>query len=283
MTVSDRPRRAWTSRLDPINWPSGIGIVLFAAWVAYAVASTVWLHLLLWTVLPAGLALYLFAERYPWPVIVIFVVPLTLLTAFAQVVATWADTPLWISFAIYLIACGYFSVVVSDPNRDRWTARLPRTAPRRAILGAPGLDSLRGVARRGQRAGPSNQRRQMTMPAGTQRLTGSRSGLAGNPMAAGPGGRRGQRTQAWLEGLDTLAGIEPSADQFRHVNDLLTKGTERTCWPSSKRLCWTLPQIEASRSIPDASTEELDQTEHCFRGGGTATLCAWGNNTDCRR
>ena len=220
MSVSDRPRRAWTSRLDPINWPSGIGIVLFAAWVAYAVASTVWLHLLLWTVLPAGLALYLFAERYPWPVIAIFVVPLTLLTAFAQVVATWADTPLWISFAIYLIACGYFSVVVSDPNRDRWTARLPR-----ALLGRRFSARLAWTRFEASLVAANALVRQ-TNAGGDQ--AGRHAALGRLATQARRESRRDRTWQeawaahaAWLEGLDTLAGIEPSADQFRHVNDLL--------------------------------------------------------------
>jgi hypothetical protein len=215
------PRHTRVSRLDPINWPSGTGIVLFAFWVAYAVACTVWVHLLLWTVLPSGLALYLFAERYPWPVIVVFVLPLTLLTAFAQVVATWADTPLWISFAIYLIACAYFSVVVSDPNRDSWAARLPRR-----LLGER-FSSRLAWARfekslvvanalvRQTNAGNDQVGRHAALDrlAKRARQESHRGGIWWEAWAAHAG---------WLEGLDTLADAEPSADQVRHVNDLLT-------------------------------------------------------------
>ena len=121
----NEPRRARLSRLDPTNWPSGTGIVLFLAWLAYAVATTVWAHLLLWTVLPLGLSLYLFAERYPWRVILVVAVPLTLLTACSQAVGFWLDAPTWAAFAIYLVACAYFSFVVCYPARDAWIARLP--------------------------------------------------------------------------------------------------------------------------------------------------------------
>jgi len=123
--VNDQPRRARISRLDPTNWPSGTGMVLVFAWFAYAVASALWLHALLWTVLPTGLTLYLFAERYPWRVVLIFVAPLTLLTMFSQVVAISPDAQIWVAYVIYLIACSYFSFVVCYPNRDGWIARVP--------------------------------------------------------------------------------------------------------------------------------------------------------------
>jgi len=198
--------------------------VLFVAWVAYAVVSTVWLHLLLWTVLPTGLALYLFVERYPWPVIAIFVVPLTLLTAFAQVVATWSDTPLWISFAIYLIACAYFSVVLSDPNRDGWTARLPgwllgeRFSARLAwarfessLVAANALvrQTNAGEDQAGRHAALDRLVRQARRESGRDRTW--REAWAAHA--------------AWLEGLDTLVGIQPSADQFGRVNDLLARAS----------------------------------------------------------
>ena len=101
--------------------------MLFLAWLAYAVATTVWVHLLLWTVLPLGLSLYLFAERYPWRVILIVAVPLTLLTACSQAVGIWLDAPTWVAFAIYLVAAGYFSFVVTLPGPrcvDRAPARM---------------------------------------------------------------------------------------------------------------------------------------------------------------
>ena len=125
VSVSEQPRRARSSRLDPVNRPSGTGTALFFAWLAYAVASAVWVHLLLWTVLPSALTLYLLTERYRWRVVLIFVVPLTLLTASSQVVAIAPVTPIWVAFAIYLIPSSYFSFVVCFPNRDGWIARLP--------------------------------------------------------------------------------------------------------------------------------------------------------------
>ena len=276
MTVSDRPRRAWTSRLDPINWPSGIGIVLFAAWVAYAVASTVWLHLLLWTVLPAGLALYLFAERYPWPVIVIFVVPLTLLTAFAQVVATWADTPLWISFAIYLIACGYFSVVVSDPNRDRWTARLPR-----ALLGEQfsarlawtrfeaSLVAANALVRQTNAGGDQAGRHAALGRLATQARRESRSrpdlagGVGGARRVAG-GTRHARRDRAFRRPIPARQRPARQREPIAHAGH------------RANGVCWTQPHDEVSLTTSTAKA-------HCFGDRGAATLCAWGNNTDCRR
>jgi hypothetical protein len=216
------PRHTRVSRLDPINWPSGTGIVLFLFWVAYAVACTVWVHLLLWTVLPSGLALYLFAERYRWPVIVIFVMPLTLMTAFAQVVATWADTPLWISFAIYLIACAYFSVVVSDPNRDGWAARLPGW-----LLGE----------RFSARLAWARFEKSLVAANALVRQTNAGEDQAGRHAALGrlvtharreSGRDRTWRNAwtahaAWLEGLDTLVASDPSADRFQRVNHLLAE------------------------------------------------------------
>jgi len=218
--VSERRSRARISRLDPTKWPRGAGFVLFVAWVAYAVVCPLWLHLLLWTVLPSGLALYLYAERYPWPVILIFVVPLILLTAFAQVVATWSDTPLWISFAIYLIACGYFSVIVSDPNRDRWTARLPRRllSERFSARLAWGRFETSLVAANAVVRQTNAGEDQVARHTALERLA-----------------KRARRESArdrtwqeawvahatWLEGLDELVGVEPSADRIRRVNDLL--------------------------------------------------------------
>ena len=112
--MSDRSRFDPFSRLDPIRWPAGTGVVLFLAWLAYAAAISVLVHPLIWTVLPLGLALYLVAERYPARVIVLLVLPLTILTAASQALATWSDTPTWIPVVIYLIACAAFSLIVYD-------------------------------------------------------------------------------------------------------------------------------------------------------------------------
>ncbi len=124
--MSGDSRHARLSRLDPVNWPPGIGIVLFVAWLAYAIASTLWVHLLLWTVLPVGLALYLIAERYPLRVVLLVIAPLTFVTVLSQAVAVLPITPTWAAFAIYLVGCAYFSLVVCYPERDRMVARLPR-------------------------------------------------------------------------------------------------------------------------------------------------------------
>ena len=65
------------------------------------------------------MTLYLRAERYPWRVVLIFVLPITLLTAFAQAVRVWFDAPTWIAFAIYLVAAGVFSLSAVGTRRDR--------------------------------------------------------------------------------------------------------------------------------------------------------------------
>jgi hypothetical protein len=196
--------------------------VVFFAWLAYAVASAVWVHPLLWTVLPSGLTLYLFAERYPWRVVLIFVVPLTLLTAFSQVVAISSDAPTWVAYAIYLIACGFFSFVVCYPNRDGWIARLPRWllgerfAARLAWARFEGSVIAANAVVRQINAGEDEGDRQ----AAIHRLV----------VEARRESRRGGTWQeawaahaTWLEGLGKLVGIEPSADQVRHVSDLLAE------------------------------------------------------------
>jgi hypothetical protein len=208
------------SRLDPINWGPGTGAVLVFAWFAYAVASALWVHPLLWTVLPSGLTLYLFAERYPWRLVLIFVVPLTLLTAFSQVVAISPDAPTWVAVAIYVIACSYFSSVVCYPNRDGWIARLPgwllgeRFAARLAWARFEESVVAANAVVRHVNASEDQSSRQ----AAIHRLA----------MEARRESRRGGTWQeawgalaTWLEGLGTLVGIEPSADQARHVKDLL--------------------------------------------------------------
>jgi hypothetical protein len=210
------------SRLDPTNWPSGTRIVLFVAWLAYAVASTLWVHPLLWTVLPSGLTLYLFAERYPGRVLLILVVPLTLLTAFSQVIATSPDASIWIAFAAYLIACGYFSFVVCYPNHDGWMARLPkwllgdRTAARLAwarfeesVVAANAL-----VRPLHASEDPAGRRKAIDRLALEARRESRRGGTWQEAWAA---------LATWLEGLGNVVGIRPSADQVRHISDLLAE------------------------------------------------------------
>jgi hypothetical protein len=208
--------------LDPANWPSGMGTVLFFAWLAYAVVSSVWVHPLLWTVLPSGLTLYLFAARYPWRVVLIFVVPLTLLTAFSQVVARSPDAPTWAAFGVYLIACGYFSFVICYPNRDGWIARMPRW-----FLGERFAARL-AWARFAESANAANAL--VRQIAASEDRGGRQAAIHRLAIEARRESRRGGTWQEawaahakWLEGLGKLVGIEPSAHQFRHVNDLLAE------------------------------------------------------------
>ena len=220
--MSEQPRRARVSRLDPANWPSGTGTVLFFAWLAYAVAISVWVPPLLWTVLPSGLTLYLIAERYPWRVVLILVVPLTLLTAFSQVVARSPGAPTWVAFAIYLIACGYFSFVVCYPNRDGWIARLPRR-----FLGERFAARL-AWARFAESANAANA---VVREINSSEDQGGRQAAFHRlALEARRESRRGGTWQeawaahaTWLDGLGELVGTEPTVDEFRHVNDLLAK------------------------------------------------------------
>ena len=71
------------------------------------------------------MTLYLFAERYPWRVIIAFVAPLALLTASAQVLASSSDAPVEVAFGVYVLACTYFSFVLFVPDRDGWVGRMP--------------------------------------------------------------------------------------------------------------------------------------------------------------
>jgi hypothetical protein len=207
--------------LDPTNWPTGTGTVLFVVWLVYAVASTVWVHVLLWTVLPFGLALYMVAAWYPWRVVLLCVVPLTLVTAYAQVVATSPDSPIWVAFAIYLVACGYFSFVVSYDNLDRWIARLPgwllgeRFAARMAwarfeasVVAANAV--VHEVSAGGDNSGRRTAIHRLAIAA---RREARRRGIWQEAWAA---------QAAWLEGLEELVDSAATADGFRHVNDLLT-------------------------------------------------------------
>ena len=205
--------------MDPVKRPSGTGTVLFFAWLAYAVASEVWVHLLLWTVLPSALTLYLLTERYRWRVVLIFVVPLTLLTASSQVVAIAPVTPIWVAFAIYLIPCSYFSFVVCFPNRDGWIARLPGW-----LLGER-LAGRRAWARFEESVVAANAVVRLFNASEDQ--GGMQAAIHRLAMEARRESRRGGIWQeawvahaTWLEGLGKLIGVERSADQVRHVNGL---------------------------------------------------------------
>jgi hypothetical protein len=220
--VSEHPRRALISRLDPANWPPGMGIVLVVAWLAYAVAIAVWVHLLLWTVLPSGLTLYLLAERYPWRVILFLVVPLTLLTITSQIIGIWLDAPTWVAFAIYLVACGYFSSVVCYPSRDRWLARLPGW-----LLGASFAARLSWARFEESVVAANALVRQIN--AGQDRSSG-RDGIHRLAVEARRESGHGGPWQAawdaharWLDGLGEIVESEPTADALRHVNDLLAE------------------------------------------------------------
>ena len=134
-------------------------MVLFIVWLAYAVATTVWVNVLLWTVLPLGLSVYLFAERYPWRVILIVAGPLTLLTACSQAVRFWLDAPTSVAFAIYLVACALLLVRRELPvarSMDRAPAAMDAGDPLRRT---PRLGTFRGVGRRGEHDGSPGQRR----------------------------------------------------------------------------------------------------------------------------
>ena len=222
MQVSDPPRHARLSRLDPTNWPPGTGILLFIGWATYAVVSTVWIPAFLWTVLPIGLTLFLIAERYPWRVNVLLVVPLALCTAAAQVVASSTDAPTVVAFGIYVIACSYFSTVICIPDRDQWIARLPqwilgeRFACRLAwVRFEDSLIEANAIVREVD-SGDDRGTRQAAM-----------GRIATHARAESRGG--GAWTEAWialaewLEALTEIVGTEPTSDQVRHVHRLLVE------------------------------------------------------------
>ena len=219
MSVSDHSQHARMSRLDPINWPPGTGLALLIAWAAFAVVSAVWLHQLLWTALPIGLTLYLFAERYPWRLIFAFVAPLVLLTGSAQAIAS-TDAPTLVAFGIYLVACAYFSIVTCIPDRDRWIARLPawflgaRFAARLAWVRFE--DSLVAANAAVHEVGADDHQaeRHATMDrlATLARRESRRDGVWHEAWDA---------LAAWLEALSELVGAEPTPDQVRQVHRLL--------------------------------------------------------------
>jgi hypothetical protein len=209
--------------LDPINWPSGAGTVVLVVWLAYAVASNVWMYPLIWTVLPTGMTLYLRAKRYPWRAILIFVPPLTLLTAFSQVVGTWFDAPMLVAFAIYLAACGLFALVVTDPQKtyERLPAWLLGEPFATRLVGARFEDASEAanemVRRINANEDPSGQKVEINRLAAEARRESRRSGTWREAWAT---------HAAWLEGLAGLLDAEPTDDEFRHVNDLVLEANE---------------------------------------------------------
>jgi hypothetical protein len=219
--VSEHPRRARTSWLDPTHWPPGTGTVLFFAWLAYAVACTLWVHLLIWTVLPAGLALYLIAAWYPWRVVLFLIVPLTLLTVLSQVVAISPEAPIWIAVAIYLVACGYFSFFVSSDDRDRWIARLPRWLLGERFAGRlawarfeAAIIAANAVVRQiDAKEGRDDRHAAVDRLATEARRESRRGGIWQGAWAAQAG---------WLDGIGELVATKPSADTVRRVNDALS-------------------------------------------------------------
>ncbi len=189
-------------------------------WLAYAALCTVWVHVLLWTVLPIGLTLYLFAAWYPWRVILILVVPVVVLTGYSQLIAASPDTPIWAAFAIYLAACGYFSFIVSYDQRDGLIARLPSW-----ILGQ--RFSTRLTWARFEDAAVAANAVVRQVGAGGD-ASGKQATLHGLATAARREARRGGVWQeawaaqaAWLDGLEELVASKPTAERARHVNDLL--------------------------------------------------------------
>jgi hypothetical protein len=220
--MSGDSRNARLSRLDPVNWPPGIGIVLFVAWLAYAIASTLWVHVLLWTVLPVGLALYLIAERYPLRVVLLVIAPLTLVTVVSQAVAVLPITPTWAAFAIYLVGCGYFSLVVCYPERDRVVARLPSRVLGETFAArlswARFEDSVmatNAVVRKINAGGRESAGRQaLERLAAEARRESARGGIWREAWAA---------HAAWLDGLGEMVGAEQTPEALRHVNELLAE------------------------------------------------------------
>jgi hypothetical protein len=207
--------------LDPTHWPPGTGTLLFVAWLAYAAASTLWVNLLIWTVLPAGLALYLIAAWYPWRVVLFLILPLTLLTVLSQLVALSPEAPIWIAVAIYLVACGYFSFLVSSDDRDRWIARLPswllgeRFAGRLAWarFEAATLAANAVVRQIDANVGKEGRQAAIQRLATEARRESRRGGIWQEAWSAQAG---------WLDGLGELGATKPSADTIRRVNDALS-------------------------------------------------------------
>ncbi|MEA2619702.1 MAG: hypothetical protein QOC97_475 [Chloroflexota bacterium] len=206
-----------------MTWPPGARVVVLLVWLAYAVASNLWIYPLFWTVLPTGIALYLRIARYPWRVVLIFVVPITLLTTFAQAVSASLEAPVWVAFSIYLVACGLFSVVVADSRET--IARVPGW-----LLGEPLATRLVGarfaesveaanatVHRINAGDDPSGSRAEIRRIANGARRESRRDGTWQEAWAT---------HATWLEGLADLLETEPTDDEFRHLNQLVIEANE---------------------------------------------------------
>jgi hypothetical protein len=153
-------------------------------------------------------------------VIVLFVLPLTLITAFSQLVAISPAVPIWGSLAIYLLACGYFSFVVTYANLDRWVVRLPRwfvgdqfvarVAWARFEEAAVAANAVvRQVSAGGDHVGRQAAIHRLAIDA---RREAGRGGIWQEAWTA---------QGAWLEALGELLGRQPTADEVRHLNHLL--------------------------------------------------------------
>jgi hypothetical protein len=226
--------------LDPINWPSGAGTVVLVVWLAYAVASNVWLYPLIWTVLPTGMTLYLRAKRYSWRAILIFVLPLTSLTAFSQVAGTWFLAPTSVAFAIYLAACALFALVVTDPQKtyERVPAWLLGEPFATRLVGARFEDASEAanelVRRINANEDPGSQKVEINRLAAEARRESRRNGTWREAWAT---------HAAWWEALAGLLDAEPTDEGFRQLNHLVVEANE------AERLA-----IERAKALDPAGT-----------------------------
>jgi hypothetical protein len=140
----------------------------------------------------------------------------------SQVVAGMPDAPTWAAFAIYLVGCGYFSLVVCSPNRDRVVADLPDR-----VLGEPFVARLawarfedsvlatNAVVRTINAGGHESAGRQaIERLAAEARGESARGGIWQDAWAA---------HAAWLDGLGEMVGADQTPDALRHVNELLAE------------------------------------------------------------
>jgi hypothetical protein len=133
-----------------------------------------------------------------------------------------SDAPTWVAFTIYLSACGSFSFVVCSPNRDGWIARLPGW-----LLGERFAARLAWTRFEESVVAANSLVRQINASEDQGRRRAAIQRLA---VEARRESRRGGTWQeawaahaTWLEGLGELDGIAPTADQLRHINDLLVE------------------------------------------------------------
>jgi hypothetical protein len=221
--MGEQPGSAGASRGHQTLWRRLRGIAIFLVWLAYAAASTIWIHPLIWTVLPIGMALYLRFEGYPRRLILIFVAPVTLLTASSQAVGALLGAPIWVSLAIYVVASGLFSLVVTDPHGayERLPAWLLGKRFATRLVGAHFEEATEAanevVGRINASDDPSGQRVEIRRLAAEARREARRGGIWREAWAT---------HAAWLEGLADLSEAEPSDDAFRHVNDLVVAANE---------------------------------------------------------